>query len=106
MIALYRKDCIYVAKGQERMLEKFVEDCARCGFSFEKCDGFLEVVKTKGNGNGIIGLVYDKETKTYKQADKISQTEADKIFKVKSKQSNFNDLEWQDFGDDEEIPFE
>lgn len=103
MIALYRKDCIYVSKGQERMLEKFVEDCARCGFCFDKCDGFLEVVKTKGNGNGIVGLVYDRETKTYSQAPKISQTEADRIFREKKRQAR---LELVEFDDDEELPFE
>ena len=104
MIALYRKDCIFVSKGQERMLEKFVEDCAKCGFDFDDCDGFLEVVKTKGNGNGVIGLVYDRETKTYKQARKISATEADKIFKTRVKQSRFDMMgEWED---DDEIPFE
>lgn len=81
VIALYRRDCIYVGQGQEKMFNKFVEDCAKCGFDYEKCDGFLEVLKTKGNGNGIVGLSYDAETKTYKQAPKMSLTEADKIYK-------------------------
>lgn len=101
VIALYRKDCIYVGKGQERMLEKFKIDCATCGFSFDECDGFLEVLKTKGNGNGIIGLKYDPETKTYRQAPKISQTQADKIFKAAKRK-----VEMVAIDDDEEIPFE
>lgn len=104
VIALYRKDCIYVAKGQERMLEKFRMDCAKCGFDYDECDSFLEVLKTKGNGNGIIGLNYDSETKTYKQARKMSSTEADKVFKTRAKQSRFSMMgEWED---DDEIPFE
>lgn len=100
MIALYRKDYISVGKGQEKMLEKFIQDCARCGFDYEKCDGFAEVVKTKGNGSGIVGLTYDSETKTYRQAEKISQTEADKIFKVKTKQSRIDLEEVNDLDDD------
>jgi hypothetical protein len=101
MIALYRKDYISVGKGQEKMLEKFIQDCARCGFDYEKCDGFAEVVKTKGNGSGIVGLTYDSETKTYRQAEKISQTEADKIFRIKPKQSRI-ELTFVEEGD---LPF-
>lgn len=104
VVALYRKDCIYVAKGQEKMLDKFIQDCAKCGFSYETCDGFLEVLKTKGNGNGIVGLIYDPETKTYRQAPKISKTEADKIFKA-TKKSVLDSNRWEDM-DDEECPFE
>jgi hypothetical protein len=102
VIALYRKDCIYVNKGQERMLERFKLDCANCGFSFDDCDGFLEVLKTKGNGNGIIGLNYDPDTKTYRQATKITATQADKIFKAAAKRKP----QLIELDDDEEIPFE
>ncbi len=81
LIALYRKDYIVVLKGQEKILDKFKQDCARCGFDYDACDGFIEVLKTKGNGSGIVGLIFDKETKTYEQAPKISKTDADKIYK-------------------------
>jgi replicative DNA helicase len=103
VIAQYRTDMLNKESKDYEILSK---ELARCGFNIDRCDGAFAVIKTKGNGNGYVGINYDSETKTYKQADKISQTEADKIFKVKSKQSNFNDLEWQDFGDDEEMPFE
>lgn len=95
LIALYRKDCIYVNKGQEKMLDVFKQDCAKCGFNYDTCDGFIEVLKTKGNGNGIVGLKYDSETKTYSQAEKITKTEADKIIRTTYKQQSisFDDLE-------------
>ena len=91
LVALYRKDYISISKGQEPILNKFKSDCARCGFNFETCDSFIEVLKTKGNGSGIVGLLYDKETKTYSQAPKISKTEADKIYK---KCENPTEVSW------------
>jgi hypothetical protein len=106
MIALYRKDYINVAKGQEKMLERFVQDCARYGFDFQQCDGFIEVVKTKGNGNGIIGLVYDSETKTYRQAPKISETEADKIFRTTTRQTKMTLADLKEYEEEDgDLPF-
>ena len=84
---IYRKDTLYPSKDQEKELEYIKDDLLRNGFDYDKCDGFIDTVKSKGNGNGIIGIKYDAETKTYRQADKISKTEADKIFKVKAKKS-------------------
>lgn len=104
MIALYRKDYINIGKGQEKMLDKFIQDCARCGFDYHKCDSFAEVVKTKGNGSGIVGLVYEPETKTYSQAPKISQTQADKIYKSFAKQKTIDDLESIEV-DEDDLPF-
>lgn len=105
VISQYRKDCIFVPKGQEKMLERFKEDCAKCGYDYDKCDGFLEVNKSKGNGNGIVGLIYDSETKTYSQAPKITKTEADRIIKTTYKQQavSFDDLIPID--DDGSLPF-
>lgn len=81
IIALYRKDCITTKKGNEKALDKFKQDCAKAGFDYDKCDSFLEVLKTKGNGNGVVGLKYYADTQTFEQAEKISKTDADKIYK-------------------------
>ena len=48
------------------------------GYNIEKCDGIVEVIKTKGNSCKMVGLVYDFETKTYKEAPKL--TEKEKIY--------------------------
>ncbi len=45
------------------------------GYSIEKCDGIVEVIKTKGNSCKMVGLIYDVDTKTYKQAPKMSEQE-------------------------------
>lgn len=104
VLALYRKDCIYTNKQQEPILNRFIQDCAKCGFNYNDCDGFIEVVKTKGNGNGIIGLNYDKTTKTYRQAKKISTTEADEIFKKYEKGDTSKQIELTEV-DDEDLPW-
>ena len=103
VIAQYRTDML---NKETKDYEVLTKELAKCGFNIDRCDGALAVIKTKGNSNGVVGINYDSETKTYRQADKISQTEADKIFKVRAKQTKLNALEWQDFDDDEEIPFE
>lgn len=81
VIALYRKDCIITTSKQDKMLDKFKQDCAKNGFDYEKCDSFLEVLKTKGNRNGIVGLKYLDDSKTLEQAAKVSKTDADKLYK-------------------------
>ena len=47
----------------------------KSGFSIERCDGIVEVIKTKGNNCKMVGLTYDREFKTYKQSPKLSQDE-------------------------------
>ena len=98
---LYRKDYIFARKGQERELDKMKQDLATNGFNYDTCDGFIDTIKSKGNGNGIIGLKYIPENKTYVQADKISKTEADRIIKSTFKQETIN-FETIDSGD---LPF-
>jgi len=101
---LYRKDTLYPTKDQEKDLEYIKQDLAKNGFDYDKCDGFIDTVKAKGNGNGIIGIVYDKETKTYRQAEKVSKTEADKLY-VKSEQKQKTLLDLVPVPDKEELPF-
>lgn len=91
VLALYRKDYIVVGKGQDKVLNKFKADLGRAGFDFDKCDGFVEVLKTKGNGNGIIGLQYVADSKTFIQAPKVNKTEADKIYEKYSKQATISE---------------
>jgi len=107
ILVIYRKDYLYPKKGQEKELEYIKRDLATSGFSYDKCDGFIDIIKTKGNGKGIVGIVYDAETKTYKQAPKISQTEADKIIKATTTNVNtvddiLNGFEYEESG---YIPF-
>ena len=100
VIAQYRTDML---SKESKDYDSLRQQLAKCGFNIDKCDGVLSVIKTKGNGNGLVGLVYDSDSKTYKQAPKISQTEADKIFKTTYKQTSFGGF---DLDDDDELPFE
>ena len=60
----------------------------KSGFNIERCDGIVEVIKTKGNNCKMVGLVYDREFKTYKQAPKLSQDEL-RTYEIKySKKGN------------------
>ena len=112
VIAQYRTDML---NKESKDYAQLTQELARCGFDVNQCDGVLAVLKTKGNSNGYVGIVYDKETKTYKQAPKISQTEADKIFKRVVKQQSFaNSIDLGGYGIDgsyshpntsEELPF-
>lgn len=45
------------------------------GYNIDKCDGIVEVIKTKGNSCKMVGLIYDGDTKTYKEAMKVSESE-------------------------------
>lgn len=98
VIAQYRTDML---NKSSKDYEIMTRELAKCGFDIEQCDGILAVIKTKGNGNGYVGIKYDAETKTYRQAPKISQTQADKIFKATKRK-----VEMVAIDDDEEIPFE
>lgn len=99
VIAQYRTDML---NTESKDYETLTKGLARCGFDINHCDGVLSVIKTKGNSNGYVGLVYDAETKTYHQADKISKTDADKIFRARATQRS---LELDMVEDDDDIPF-
>ncbi|MBQ8042880.1 MAG: AAA family ATPase [Clostridia bacterium] len=48
---------------------------SKSGYCIEKCDGIVEVIKTKGNACKMVGLVYDFDTKTYREAPKLTEAE-------------------------------
>lgn len=100
VLAQYRVDMITETNKE---YDKFKIDLAKNGFDITKCDNVIEVLKTKGNRNGLVGLVYDKDTKTYKQAEKISQTDADKIFKTREMQDTID--EFIEVENDGDLPF-
>lgn len=90
---LYRKDTLYPTKDQMKELEYIKKDLAINGYDYDKCDGFIDTVKSKGNGNGIIGIVYNPETQTYSQAPKVTKEERDKLIKNSRKDTIGEGLE-------------
>lgn len=104
VIAQYRTDML---NKESKDYETLRKELANNGFNIEQCDGVLSVIKTKGNKNGSVGIVYDKDSKTYSQAPKISKTEADKIFKSykdSGKQVGI-ELDMVEVEDDGNLPF-
>ena len=44
---------------------KLKYDLGKDGYNIGECDGILEILKTKGNATGLIGLKFDNTLKTY-----------------------------------------
>lgn len=60
-------------------------------YDIERCDSILEVLKTKGNACKMVGLVYDKETKTYKEAYKMPSEEAKRLYQSNQRKRRYED---------------
>lgn len=116
ILFIYRRDQIVTFNKNDKVLDRFKQDCLKNGFDFDKCDSFIEVAKTKGNSNGVIGLKYDAENKVFSQASKVSKTEADKLYKIYEQQTidkNNTSLDWDSNSsdsklvpvDDDDLPF-
>lgn len=117
VLFIYRKDQIITFNKNDKVLDRFKRDCLKNGFDFEKCDSFIEIAKTKGNGNGVIGLMYDADNKIFRQAEKVSKTEADKLYKIYEQQTmeQSTSLDWDSANnvsgeklipiDDDDLPF-
>ena len=107
VLAIYRKDMIRKSCTD---LDNFILNLAENGFNYENCDGFIEVLKTKGNGNGLVGIKYDSERKIYTEADVLKEVKADEILKQMKKdlapraRPRIEDLEPIDM-DLQELPF-
>lgn len=89
IISIMRKDNIKPESPDYKRLE---EDLLKERYEIEKVDSILEILKTKGNRCGLVGLKYDKDLKTYKLAEKMTQ---ESFYKAENK--------WK--GNIEECPF-
>lgn len=70
IISIMRKDNIKPESPDYKRLE---EDLLKERYEIEKVDSILEILKTKGNRCGLVGLKYDRDLKTYKLAEKMTQ---------------------------------
>lgn len=61
--------------------KKLRTDLAKAGYDMEKCDGVLEVLKTKGNENGLIGLNFNTSTRTYEVAESLVGESKEKLIR-------------------------
>lgn len=68
VVSIIRKTSILPKSSEYKRLRL---DLAKSGYNMDECDGILEVLKTKGNSLGLVGLVFDPILRTYKIANEI-----------------------------------
>lgn len=56
-------------------------DMAKAGYDMLKCDGILEVLKTKGNENGLVGLIFDTDKRTFYLAESLVGEKKDELIR-------------------------
>lgn len=64
VISIIRVDNLNEDDGEYKRLSNYM---AKEGYDFTQANSVLEVLKTKGEKCGLVGLVYDSITKSYKQ---------------------------------------
>lgn len=75
IISILRVDTIQKdAKDYEKLQKELLNE----QYNIEDVDTVLEVLKTKGERCGLVGLKYLKETKTYIESSKMSKEEVDR----------------------------
>ena len=67
VISIIRVDNLNDDDTEYKRLEKLME---REGYDITKSSSILEILKTKGERCGVVGLIYDQLTKTYKEQEK------------------------------------
>jgi replicative DNA helicase len=67
---IIRKDTM--TESEKDFMTKYLLDN---DYLIDNCDSIIEVLKTKGNKNGVVGLSYDPELKTFKEVRKLAPEE-------------------------------
>lgn len=77
VISIIRVDNLNEDDTEYKRLTKLM---AREGYDITKSSSILEILKTKGERCGVVGLVYDPLTKTYKEQEKtITEEDIEKV---------------------------
>ena len=77
VISIIRVDNLNEDDTEYKRLTKLM---AREGYDITKSSSILEILKTKGERCGVVGLVYDQLTKTYKEQEKtITEEDIKKV---------------------------
>ena len=91
IVSIIRLDNI---KKDNKELKKLQEDLMLEGYDIQKVDSVLDILKTKGNRCGVVGLSYLKDKKTYVPAEKMTEEEKEKIKHKKTKYDYQEELPW------------
>lgn len=77
VISIIRVDNLNEDDTEYKRLAKLM---AREGYDITKSSSILEILKTKGERCGVVGLIYDPLTKTYKEQEKtITEEDIEKV---------------------------
>ena len=92
IISIIRLDNL---KKDNKEYQKLEEDLIKEGYRIDKTNSVLDILKTKGNRCGVVGLTYVSNKKTYIPAEKMTEEEKEKrrYQENKNKQEEM-DLPW------------
>ena len=76
IISIMRVDSMDIENAEYK---KLALDMLKSRYDIEGASTVLEILKTKGIGCGLIGLVYEKETKTFREQPTITFDEAERL---------------------------
>lgn len=76
VISLIRVDHLDKDTREYKALKKYLLSNK---YDIEECDQIVEVLKTKGEGCGVLGLQYDPLKKTYIELDKLTDEEVEEL---------------------------
>lgn len=76
VISIIRVDNLDKESQEYKQLDKLMQ---REGYDIEKTSTILEVLKTKGLRNGLVGLEYDSERRTFKQQPIMTDLEREMV---------------------------
>lgn len=88
IIAIIRVDMM---NKDEKEFKKLGERLLGDGYDIEETSTILEVLKTKGTGCGLVPLVFDKKTKSYKEQTPLGSEKREQLKHAK-KQKNSGDF--------------
>lgn len=91
IISIIRLDNI---KKDNKELKKLQEDLMAEGYDIQKVDSVLDILKTKGNRCGVVGLTYLNDKKTYVPAEKMTEEEKEKMKHKKQDNDGQEELPW------------
>ena len=85
IISIIRVSSIVKDSGEYTKLKY---DLGKDGYNIEECDGILEILKTKGNTTGLIGLKFDKTLRTYTLVNQMTNEVRERFLRALEEERN------------------
>ena len=98
IISLIRTDTLNPNTKEYKSLKQVVE---MNGYKIEECDAIVEILKTKGRRNGMVGLKFNRISNSYYEATKYIETDEDDKPVIYAKETKFTELDVSE----DQLPF-